>query len=141
MEKRFPGLDGIRAIAACGVMFSHALKELYRFTGHVRHEGLQLASQGVIMFFTLSGFLITYLLLREREERGSIDLGAFYLRRILRIWPLYFFYLAVAVAYHALAGEGVPHPGYLVLFVLFLPNLAQNLQRHPPDTGPLWSLG
>lgn len=141
MTKRFPGLDGIRAIAACGVMVSHTLKELYRFDGHERHQGLQLASQGVIMFFTLSGFLITYLLLRERDERGSLDLGAFYLRRILRIWPLYFFYVAVAVAYHALAGVGVPHPAYLVLFVLFLPNLAYNLGRHPPDTAPLWSIG
>ena len=49
---------------------------------------------GVDLFFTLSGYLITRLLLRERETTGSINLRAFYTRRILRIWPLYFFYLA-----------------------------------------------
>jgi peptidoglycan/LPS O-acetylase OafA/YrhL len=46
---------------------------------------------GVPMFFLLSAFLIVELLLREREATGSIHLKAFYARRILRIWPLYFF--------------------------------------------------
>ena len=48
-------------------------------------------SLGVDFFFLISGFLITYLLLVERKELGNINLKKFYLRRILRIWPLYFF--------------------------------------------------
>jgi peptidoglycan/LPS O-acetylase OafA/YrhL len=45
---------------------------------------------GVSLFFVLSGFLITYLLLKEYDKNGRIDVGAFYVRRTLRIWPLYF---------------------------------------------------
>ena len=52
---------------------------------------------GVQLFFVLSGFLITTLLLREEGRFGRIDLLAFWLRRILRIWPLY--YLTVALAF------------------------------------------
>ena len=53
---------------------------------------------GVNLFFLLSAYLITELLIRERERFGHIDLRAFYIRRILRIWPLYFFFLAFAWA-------------------------------------------
>jgi peptidoglycan/LPS O-acetylase OafA/YrhL len=52
---------------------------------------------GVQLFFLLSGYLITSLLLRERWIKGDVNLRAFYVRRILRIWPLYFFILLVAV--------------------------------------------
>ena len=50
---------------------------------------------GVDIFFLLSGFLITYLLLLEQQRYGRINIKSFYLRRVLRIWPLY--YLAVAL--------------------------------------------
>src|ERR1700680_3885093 len=53
------------------------------------------------LFFTLSAYLITELLVREKERLGKIDVAAFYGRRILRIWPLYFVFLAAAfVASH-----------------------------------------
>jgi peptidoglycan/LPS O-acetylase OafA/YrhL len=52
---------------------------------------------GVDLFFVLSAYLITELLLREKEEFGSLDVKSFYLRRILRIWPLYFFYIGLAL--------------------------------------------
>jgi peptidoglycan/LPS O-acetylase OafA/YrhL len=45
---------------------------------------------GVNLVFLLSSYLITELLIRERSRFGSVDLKAFYMRRILRIWPLYF---------------------------------------------------
>src|ERR1700716_2996559 len=48
---------------------------------------------GVDLFFVLSSFLITTLLLREQTTEGRIDVRAFWMRRILRIWPLYFFFL------------------------------------------------
>jgi len=128
------GLDGLRAIAACGVMISHAFKELPRFAGHAPHHSLELGRQGVTMFFALSGFLITYLLLEEREREGHIDLGAFYLRRILRIWPLYFVALGLAIAYH---GQTTG----LLLFLFFMSNVAFVTGRYVPDTAPLWSIG
>ncbi len=52
---------------------------------------------GVSLFFVLSAYLITELLLREKELVGTLDVKSFYVRRILRIWPLYFFFLALAV--------------------------------------------
>ena len=55
---------------------------------------------GVSLFFVLSAYLITELLLREKELVGTLDVKSFYVRRILRIWPLYFFFLALAVALH-----------------------------------------
>jgi peptidoglycan/LPS O-acetylase OafA/YrhL len=56
---------------------------------------------GVRIFFVVSGFLITYLLLREGRNSGAVDLKAFYLRRVLRIFPVYFLYLAVLGALQA----------------------------------------
>ena len=53
---------------------------------------------GVSLFFVLSAYLITELLLREKELVGGLDVKSFYVRRILRIWPLYFFFLALAMA-------------------------------------------
>jgi peptidoglycan/LPS O-acetylase OafA/YrhL len=55
-----------------------------------------LGAFGVDVFFALSAYLITELLLREKTLIGDLDLKSFYLRRILRIWPLYFFFLALA---------------------------------------------
>lgn len=52
---------------------------------------------GVDLFFTLSAFLITALLLREYDSRGRLDVAAFYIRRALRIWPLYFVFLGLTV--------------------------------------------
>jgi len=52
---------------------------------------------GVDLFFVLSAYLITELLLREKRQFGKINVRAFYLRRILRIWPLYFFYIALGL--------------------------------------------
>ena len=55
-------------------------------------------AMGVQLFFLLSSYLVTEILIRERSLRGGIDLRAFYIRRILRIWPLYFGFLALAWA-------------------------------------------
>src|SRR5262249_43136368 len=57
---------------------------------------------GVQLFFILSGYLITPLLLREEATYGRVDLKAFWARRILRIWPL--FYLTVAIAFLLIPG-------------------------------------
>ena len=80
-----PGIDGIRAVAILGVMVHHAnIAKL--IGGHV----------GVSVFFTLSGFLITTLLLEELSLTGRIDVVAFYVRRAARLLPLLLVTLAVA---------------------------------------------
>jgi peptidoglycan/LPS O-acetylase OafA/YrhL len=79
--RRWPALDGIRGIAILLVVASHF--------GLGGTGGMV----GVTLFFVLSGFLITYLLLDEREQTGGIDLRAFYGRRALRLLPALAFYM------------------------------------------------
>lgn len=77
---RLPALDGIRGMGIPFVLlYHHGMKVL-----GIRFGGGFLT---VSMFFTLSGFLITRLLLQEHRERGHIDLGAFYTRRVRRLMP------------------------------------------------------
>lgn len=61
---------------------------------------LHSGSYGVDLFFTLSAYLITEILLRERDRAGAIDVRAFYIRRVLRIWPLYFAFLGLMLISH-----------------------------------------
>jgi len=97
-------LDLLRLIAVTGVLVYHCVPDQ---PGYFLRLGLpqawagwaanaiQAGKYGVDVFFCLSAYLITDLLMRERRVRGSVDYGAFIVRRTLRIWPLYFFYLAV----------------------------------------------
>ena len=96
----FKDLDAIRTIAALMVFGSHATKlgtlkisnqYLSNFLATIFDGGT-----GVLIFFVLSGFLITYLILAEVKQKGDFSLRNFYLRRILRIWPLYFALLIFA---------------------------------------------
>jgi peptidoglycan/LPS O-acetylase OafA/YrhL len=92
------GLNGIRTIAALSVVFSHIFLNLKEFgIGNVKN-GWEMANFGVTMFFTLSGFLITFLLLKEKEKFTTISVRNFYIRRVLRIWPLYYLYLVTVLA-------------------------------------------
>lgn len=88
----FANIDGLRFFAFLVVLVSH----LSIFTGYgakyyspIRKLFLTHGDLGVTFFFTLSGFLITYLLLQEREQVGTVSLKHFYIRRALRIWPVY----------------------------------------------------
>src|ERR1041384_6734577 len=91
--RRFPALDGLRAIAAVLVVFFH-------YGGPDRLQGWA----GVQMFFVLSGFLITTLMLREERRNGRISLKEFYLRRGFRILPVYLVVLLVTAVASALYG-------------------------------------
>ena len=84
-----PALDGIRAIAVFLVLFYHLGNEgaLPFFPGPL----------GVLGFFVLSGFLITWLLLKEQEKTGSISLKGFYRRRALRIFPAFYVFWMLSV--------------------------------------------
>jgi peptidoglycan/LPS O-acetylase OafA/YrhL len=85
---RLPALDGLRLFAVLLVLLAHA------------HVGGVPADLGVSVFFVLSGFLITWLLMKERDETGTVALGPFYLRRAFRLLPAYYAYLAVGLALH-----------------------------------------
>ena len=65
------------------------------------------------LFFTLSGYLLTSLLLREREQTGDINLRAFYARRTLRIWPLYYFSLVLAFLLTRIPASIIAAPPFL----------------------------
>jgi peptidoglycan/LPS O-acetylase OafA/YrhL len=96
---------------------------------------------GLSLFFTLSAFLICELLLRERESTGTIGIKQFYIRRILRIWPLYFLTLALGVIVAFL--PGVQHSefsglGWYALFMGAWYCAIHGWINNPVD--PLWSI-
>ena len=96
--KRFPSLNGLRAVSIIIVIISHfEFQEYFSFHNLFSPNSLGLFSDGqfgVNVFFVISGFLITSLLLAE-ELRHPIDLKGFYIRRTLRIFPAYYFLLCV----------------------------------------------
>lgn len=99
MSGRIPSLDGIRCIAVLFVLMSHCKGTVNFYYPEAVEWVLNLGNLGVRIFFVLSGFLITTLLLREREKHGSISLKKFYMRRTIRIFPaLYFYVFCVFIA-------------------------------------------
>ncbi|MGA9472128.1 MAG: acyltransferase [Terriglobales bacterium] len=128
--QRIPSLDGLRAISITLVVLSHLVK-----WKHVSLEVLgSYGALGVHVFFVLSGYLITNLLLREYERSSTINLRDFYIRRAYRIFPAAFVFLAVVIViywqqirwYHAAAA------------MLYVANM--DVSR-PWIFGHLWSLG
>jgi peptidoglycan/LPS O-acetylase OafA/YrhL len=131
----FPSLDGLRTLSVFFVMANHLPMP-------VPLQHVVFGWVGVQVFFVISGFLITTLLLREEARHGRISLSAFYLRRVFRILPVYYAVLGlyVAICLLAVSGEkwrqlehGLP---YYVLFV----------QEYSPQSagtvfGHSWSLG
>jgi peptidoglycan/LPS O-acetylase OafA/YrhL len=135
----FKNLDGVRAIAAFLVVLNHI--ELYKDEFsisklHFVNFG-QLGSMGVNIFFVLSGFLITYLLLVEKQKSERINFTGFYRRRILRIWPLYFFVLLFGFF---IFPRHISWFGLSLSLVLF-PNLASLFRLLPNLIQPVWSIG
>jgi peptidoglycan/LPS O-acetylase OafA/YrhL len=148
---RFPGLNGLRAIAALFVLIGHVPMNQASLGLPSTHWGALFyrGEPAVTFFFTLSGFLITYLLIAERERTGSIDVGAFYLRRMLRIWPLYFFVIGAGLFFYnaLLPWLGIPYrieyslPEAVLLYALFLPHLMSSLYAVGGILNPAWSIG
>jgi peptidoglycan/LPS O-acetylase OafA/YrhL len=83
-QKKFQALDGLRALSILAVVWHHTASPFMHGTA------TYVGTHGVTLFFAISGFLITSLLLRERDRRGQISFKDFYIRRALRIFPLYF---------------------------------------------------
>jgi peptidoglycan/LPS O-acetylase OafA/YrhL len=143
-----PELDGLRFYAFLGVFICHALPfepALYRryhlpvpwLWGAIAKSG----AAGVDLFFALSAFLITSLLLREQEQMGGISLRNFYLRRILRIWPLYFLVVALgAIFAHTVSGQSLPWY-YVAGYLLFAGNWVHAVFGRPESVcSPLWTV-
>lgn len=151
----FPSLNGLRFIAAFVVIIHH-LEQIKLFFGlpsiFFKWHFIKIVGElGVTLFFTLSGFLITYLLLTEKERFGTIFVKEFYIRRVLRIWPLY--YLIIGLGLFVLPHipffnipvytEGVHYKfGTKVFFYAILfPNIVSNLYAYMPFIAQAWSIG
>ncbi len=93
-SKHFALLDGIRAMAILAVLWHHSAGQSF-FQWALLERGYL----GVDLFFVLSGFLITHLLIKEKRIKGKISLSKFYVRRTLRIFPLYYGYLLALMAW------------------------------------------
>ena len=114
----------------------------------------EMGAMAVVFFFVLSGFLITLLLLRERKSKGGIDVKRFYLRRVLRIWPLYFLVIGLGLyvlpnlgdAFQVRSQSPNLQQDWRILdlpYLLLLPNLSNGLMlgQFPPNIGQAWSIG
>jgi len=91
-----PQLDVVRFFAFLAVFIHHAIPRTG--SGSASETFADAMGFGLCLFFVLSAYLITLLLTREHDATGSINMGAFYVRRILRIWPLYLLGLSIGVA-------------------------------------------
>lgn len=177
-KEHFKGIDSLRFFAALAVFFTH-VELVKKFTGYGTHwivpderitkfTALESvlnkevgwlspliaysSALGVVFFFVLSGFLITYLLLKEKENYGEIQVKPFYFRRILRIWPLYYFIFIIGffVLPH-FEFFAVPEQdkffnpnfwGNFILYAFFMPNLAFSIYTTAvPNIGQSWSIG
>ena len=128
-QSNLPSIDGLRTVAVFLVVF-------YHFGFRWVNGGI-----GVLIFFVLSGFLITWLLLKEESRWASISLRQFYLRRTLRIFPAFYVYWLLVVVGFGLLGKRVDKP-QAVASLLYVNNYYQAVV-HDPDTAlsHTWSLG
>jgi len=117
----FSCLDGLRALSIIGVIWFHSWWGTPYYSRLAAMPVLRHGSFGVHIFFVVSGFLITTLLLREKEAFGAISLRAFYLRRALRIWPLYYAVLAIYVVIALVVERGTTRGNS---FFHYLPSFA-----------------
>lgn len=140
MVKYLKGLDTLRAIAALVVVWVH-LELLKKEQGLPNlidlHFNLPSAHVGVILFFVLSGFLITFLLVKEREKEGKISFKKFYIRRILRIWPLY--YIIIILSFLIFRVDYSVKT--IALCLSIFPNIAHAIGDGWPTSPQIWSIG
>jgi peptidoglycan/LPS O-acetylase OafA/YrhL len=157
-EKSFyrPELDVVRFLAFATVFGHHTISRDRTTHGAIHGSIADALGFGMCLFFSLSAYLITLLLLREKDITGSIHLKQFYQRRILRIWPLYFLalflgfvYIIVHQVFHTwitwfiaavfMCGNLVPFNGLIIghlwsisleeQFYVFWPTLMSRLRR------------
>jgi peptidoglycan/LPS O-acetylase OafA/YrhL len=138
-----PQLDGLRFLAFLLVFLHHfRVAPLPGILGAMARIVHDFGWIGVELFFALSAFLMTSLLLREHDTRGSIAVGAFFIRRILRIWPLYYWAVFIGFVVVPLL-EGLPFSSaayrelvssFLWPYLLLLGNVAVAMFGYPRAT-------
>ena len=126
-RSHLPALDGLRAVAVMTVVVGHANNRVP-------------ADLGVSAFFVLSGFLITHLLIREREKTGDVSVRRFYARRTMRIFPAYYAFLLLSYAFDARAGQHWS-PALLASTLTYTVNYFNAFNNHPTTSvAHAWSL-
>lgn len=151
-----PNLNGLRFIAAFVIIIQHIEQIKYLFgisSNWVDYSFLpKIGELSVVFFFVLSGFLITYLLIKEEKENDEINIKRFYLRRLLRIAPIYFLIilLSFTVFYHfdifhipGSSPDSIKNNllGKLLFYAFFLSNAVMPLFGVVPYAAPTWSIG
>ena len=144
-----PELDALRFFAFFLVFLGHSDYNVFdprwapiQFVANLCYAVHGAGFSGVALFFCLSAYLITELLLREQSKTGTIHVRAFYIRRILRVWPLYFFFL---LALRPLVHRWLPWEQfglrYTLSFLLLVGNWQCVLGGWPASVAaPLWSI-
>lgn len=119
----YPSLNGLRAISIALVILHHLGRTTSVFKGLSTYKWLmpfirfiQDGPLGVNIFFVISGFLITSLLLKEEEQTHSVSVKNFFLKRVLRIFPAYYFMLFVYVALNAIGLVHISGTSFLTAF-------------------------
>jgi peptidoglycan/LPS O-acetylase OafA/YrhL len=149
----FKNLDSIRTIAFFSIFLAHAfytespmVENSAAFQWAVKFRDI--FSFGVPIFFVLSGFLISFLMLREQQTHGVFSIKNFYVRRVLRIWPVYFMVLVFGFVIFPIIRTSVLRQPYHEtaspwMYALFLSNFDQiNAGALPfgAGLGPTWSV-
>jgi len=145
-----PELDGLRFFAFLAVFICHTIPDKAPFylahgfsasLAHVLSSVSTACRSGVDLFFLLSAYLITELLLREKAQTGRLRVGWFYLRRVLRIWPLYFLVIGIALGV-TLVDKQQHLPGtYVAAYLLLAGNWISAVWGPPASiVMPLWSV-
>lgn len=136
-----PSLDGWRAIAILGVLMVHDLP--WQIGTHTNLAYIRYGSFGVILFFAISGVLISTRILEEESLTGAFHLPSFYIRRLFRIQPAALIYLAVVAALmllHLIPEHWHFWAGALFLYENFLYNSTPATTLHGYFTGHFWTL-
>lgn len=150
----FPNLSGLRFIAAFAIIIHHLeqMKSNLSYNNYWHIAFIKNLGLGVTFFFVLSGFLITYLLLSEKQKTNNISIKDFYIRRILRIWPLYYFIVILAyfvlnkIYFFKLPETAILNSSSvffktLTLYIFFLPNVVLFSYAPIPYASQTWSIG
>lgn len=154
MRQRFPGFDSFRFVAACIVLCCHIeiQKHYLLLPTLISIDAVyEIGKMTVTSFFVMSGFLITHLLLKEKEQTNDIRLSWFYIRRGLRIWPLYYLLTFIAFFILPLSDAGyVPAQSEelqqqflpkLFLYIILMPQFIYLNGLPVPGAEQLWTIG